>query len=109
MKNPRKSSDVATPGPVPAYTPQNVGDPPGSPAYFGEAGAAGSEAAEAAPHVEEMPDAGPGLPPGSPEYWGVDPATHAASRGPDGAELPLPTVGEPPGSPRYFGMGGGVE
>src|SRR4051812_9655437 len=99
MKKPNKLSDlVTTPGPVPADTPEGVGEPPGSPAYFGDSGAVGNITTETAAEMEETSDTAPGLPPGSPEYWGVDPVTHAASRGPDGNELPLPTVGELPGS-----------
>ena len=111
MTIPRKASTAAAPvygtADSAALPSQDVGEAPGSPAYFGESGAAGSSAADAAPDFEAVPDTGPGNPPGSAEYWGLDPATHAASRGPDGAELPLPTVGEPPGSPSYFGTGGG--
>jgi hypothetical protein len=54
-----------------------------------------------------VPYTGPGNPPGSAEYFGVDPATHAASHEPDGSELALPTVGEPPGSASYFGTSRG--
>ena len=111
MTTPRKASTAAAPvygtADSTASLSQDVGEAPGSPAYFGESGAAGSSVAAAAPDFEAVPDTGPGNPPGGADYWGVDAATHAASRGPDGAELPLPTVGEPPGSPSYLGTGQG--
>ncbi len=109
MKNPRKRSNVATPESVPEYTPEDIGEPPGSPTYFGESDAAGNTNTEISAEEEQMPAAGPGLPPGSAEYWGVDAMTHTAARAPDDTELPLPTVGEPPGSSEYFGMSGGVK
>jgi len=78
---------------------KDLGDEPGSPAYFGES--AGAE--DAAPHFESVPDTGIGTPPGSAEYWGVDTVPHAPSHETDSTAVPLPTVGEAPGSPSYFG------
>jgi hypothetical protein len=95
--------------PTASSSQDDLGESPGSPSYYGESGAAGSSAADVAAEYDLVPDTGPGNPPGSAEYWGVDPATHNASRGPEGEVLPLPTVGEPPGSPSYFGTGEGVK
>lgn len=109
MTTPRKSPTAAAPMNAPANSEaspsQDVGDAPGSPAYFGKPDAEQNAFANAAADYETVPDTGAGSPPGGADYWGVDAATHAASRGPDGAELPLPTVGEPPGGPSYFGTG----
>lgn len=92
----------------PAPFSQDLGEAPGSPAYFGKSAGAGGSAADTTPDFEAVPDTGIGTPPGSAEYWGVDPVPHAASHGPDGTALPLPTVGEEPGSPSYFGTEGGA-
>jgi hypothetical protein len=111
MTTPRKVAAVAAPmygrSDSAASTSKDIGEPPGSPAYFGASAAVGSNAPDATPVFDVVPDTGLGNPPGSAEYWGVDPATHAASRGYDGSELPLPTVGEQPGSLSYFGTGEG--
>jgi hypothetical protein len=48
MKNRRRSTDSENPVPVYGSTSQDIGEPPGSPAYFGGAGAAGG-GAEVAP------------------------------------------------------------
>lgn len=77
----------------------DVGDLPGSPAYFGYTGATAE--ADLISNAGEA-ETGPGDPPGSAAYFGL---AEAASCGPDGAELPLPTVGEPPGGNSYYGAG----
>lgn len=95
--------------PAASSTQQDVGEAPGSPAYFGESAGAGSSGADADPEYELVPDTGPGASPGSAEYWGLDAATPNASRGPDGEASPLATDGEPPGGASYFGTDEGVK
>jgi hypothetical protein len=98
-------SKSETAEPPPPFS-QDVGEAPGSPAYFGETAEERDSTAETAPEFAAVPDTGIGNPPGSAEYWGVDAAAQAASPGPGGATLSLPTIGEEPGSPSYFGTEG---
>src|SRR5215217_8568932 len=113
MPKTRKPFTAAVPmsgtaDPPPPFSQDDVGEAPGSPAYFGESAGAGDSAADTTPDFESVPDTGIGTPPGSAEYWGVDAATQEASRGLEGGVLPLPTVGEEPGSPSCFGTAGGA-
>jgi hypothetical protein len=75
-----------------------IGEPPGSPAYFGEVGNA-----ERARADSEVSSTGPGHPTGSPAYYGGSEPPETGVGDPSGIDLPLPTVGEPPGSAAYFG------
>lgn len=96
-----------------------IGEPPGSPSYYGLAAAEVSSALQA--NAESIGD-----PPGSPAYFGITAAASAASpasvgeapgsasyhgdAAPSGRAAPAPTasdsmaVGLPPGSASYFGI-----
>ena len=110
MAKPRKPLNAAVPpsgtGDPPQPSSQDLGEAPGSPAYFGESAGAEDTAADTPPDYEKVPDTGIGTPPGSADYWGGGVATHGASHGP--GDTALPTVGEEPGSSSYFGTAGGA-
>ncbi|WP_170300859.1 hypothetical protein [Rhodoplanes serenus] len=78
-----------------------IGDPPGSPAYFGTAAMASMAAG--APPTSNWPAPAVGSPPGSAAYYGTAVAVAAASAA---SARPDDDVGDPPGSPAYLGTVG---
>jgi len=89
----------------------SVGDPPGSPSYFGQSGvpAAGSESSGGhAPYAKAsapiLTVKAVGDPPGGPSYFGSAGAqAYPGSRRQSSSTPSGASVGHPPGSPAYYG------
>jgi len=116
VEYPQRAEHERTHGKGGTVTPKPMGEPPGSPSYYGQPQQSSEGGAREASgsYARPGPSAGPALkaigePPGSPAYYGEG-SRHEGTR----ADAPYADnrtqprakaapIGDPPGSPSYFG------